>query len=51
MIIQFKIALHQIEMKRAIIESIIEWERLNREKYFKKWVFNLITDYQIDAVN
>ena len=41
MIIQFYIALHQIELKRAIIELI------ELVKIFSKI---LITDYQIDAV-
>ena len=55
MIIQFYHALHQIELKRGIIESIIvsiiESKILNREFFFEKiqCSINLIIDYQIDA--
>ena len=50
MIIWFYIALHHIKLKGAIIESKIESKPLIREFFFNQ-VFNLNTDYQIDAAN
>ena len=55
MIIQFYHALQQIELKRgiieAIIESIIESKILNRWFFLIECSINLIIDYQTDAVN